>query len=69
MIPGSMAARVFLSVFAFLRTGNTLGIDATIATWDNLMMLLFTLCAIGTGLALPSLIPAEQKSTGSGSPR
>ncbi len=59
MVPGSLAAKVFLSVFAFLRTGNSLGVDATIATWDNLLMLLFTLCAIGTGLALPSLIPAE----------
>jgi uncharacterized membrane protein YjjB (DUF3815 family) len=63
MVPGSLAAKVFISVFAFLRSGSTQGIDVTIATWDNLLMLIFTLCAIGTGLALPSLIPAEPKVT------
>jgi uncharacterized membrane protein YjjB (DUF3815 family) len=60
MVPGSLAAKVFISVFAFLRTGQSLGIEPTIATWDNLLMLLFTLAAIGTGLALPSLIPAAR---------
>ena len=60
MVPGSLAAKVFIGVFAFLRSGRSLGVDATIATWDNLMMLIFTLAAIGTGLALPSLIPAAK---------
>ncbi|MEO7934044.1 MAG: threonine/serine exporter family protein [Chthoniobacterales bacterium] len=57
MIPGSLAAKVFMSVFAFLRTGKSVGTDATIATWDNMLMLIFTLGAIGTALALPSLVP------------
>jgi len=67
MIPGSLAAKVFISVFAFLRAGqgpgagDAAGIAETIATWDNLMMLIFTLAAIGTGLALPSLIPRAPK--------
>jgi len=56
MIPGSLAAKVFMSVFAFLRSGQSQGIEATVATWDNLLMLIFTLAAIGTGLALPSLM-------------
>jgi uncharacterized membrane protein YjjB (DUF3815 family) len=66
MIPGSLAAKVFISVFAFLRNGQGPGADAasammeTVTTWDNLMMLIFTLAAIGTGLALPSLIPAAK---------
>jgi uncharacterized membrane protein YjjB (DUF3815 family) len=62
MIPGSLAANVFLSVFAFLRSGQSQGVDATVATWDNLLMLIFTLAAIGTGLALPSLVPAAKVS-------
>jgi uncharacterized membrane protein YjjP (DUF1212 family) len=62
MIPGSLAAKVFISVFAFLRSGQSQGVEATVATWDNLMMLIFTLAAIGTGLALPSLIPAARIS-------
>jgi uncharacterized membrane protein YjjB (DUF3815 family) len=66
MIPGSLAAKVFISVFAFLRSGqapdaNPAGaILETVATWDNLLMLIFTLAAIGTGLALPSLVPAAR---------
>jgi uncharacterized membrane protein YjjB (DUF3815 family) len=62
MVPGSLAAKVFISVFGFLRSGISPGAASTIATWENLLMLLFTLAAIGTGLALPSLIPAEPKS-------
>ncbi len=62
MIPGSLAARVFISVFAFLRSGQSQGVEATVATWDNLLMLIFTLAAIGTGLALPSLVPAAKVS-------
>ena len=68
MVPGSLAAKVFISVFAFLRTGqgpgvgdSTAAILETVATWDNLMMLIFTLAAIGTGLALPSLVPRSPR--------
>jgi uncharacterized membrane protein YjjB (DUF3815 family) len=66
LIPGSLAAKVFISVFGLLRSGVSPGIDVTVATWDNLLMLLFTLAAIGTGLALPSLIPAEPKTSSAG---
>ncbi len=64
MIPGSLAARVFISVFAFLRTGQSPGVETAVANWDNLLMLIFTLAAIGTGLALPSLIPPAKASDG-----
>jgi len=60
MVPGSLAAKVLMSVFAFLRSAQSQGTEATIATWNNLMMLIFTLAAIGTALALPSLIPAAK---------
>jgi uncharacterized membrane protein YjjB (DUF3815 family) len=60
MVPGSLAAKVLISVFAFLRSGHSQGVEATISTWENLMMLIFTLAAIGTALALPSLIPAAK---------
>jgi len=62
MVPGSLAAKVFMSVFEFLRSGQSQGVAATVATWDSLVMLVFTLAAIGTGLALPSLIPAARVS-------
>lgn len=62
MVPGSLAAKVFISVFAYLRSGQSEGVVAAIATWDNLIMLIFTLAAIGTGLALPSLIPRMRVS-------
>jgi uncharacterized membrane protein YjjP (DUF1212 family) len=62
MVPGSLAAKVFISVFTFLRSGQSLGVEATVTTWNNLIMLIFTLAAIGTGLALPSLIPAARVS-------
>lgn len=57
MIPGSLAAKALISVFAFLRSGQSQGPAVVIATWDNLIMLFSTLAAIGTALALPSLIP------------
>jgi uncharacterized membrane protein YjjP (DUF1212 family) len=60
MVPGSLAAKVFISVFAFLRSGQSPGVETTVATWENLLMLIFTLAAIGTGLALPSLVPAAK---------
>jgi uncharacterized membrane protein YjjB (DUF3815 family) len=60
MLPGSLAAKVFVSVFAFLRTGQSRGAEAVITTWEDLMMLIFTLAALGTALALPSLISAAK---------
>jgi uncharacterized membrane protein YjjB (DUF3815 family) len=56
MLPGSLAAKVFVNVFAFLRTGQSRGADSTMNTWEDLIMLIFTLAALGTALALPSLI-------------
>jgi uncharacterized membrane protein YjjB (DUF3815 family) len=58
MIPGSLAAKVLVSVFTFLRSGQSQDTAAIIVTWENLIMLIATLAAIGTALALPSLIPA-----------
>jgi len=60
MLPGSLAAKVFVNVFAFLRTGQSPGLPATVLIWEDSTMLIFTLASIGTGLALPSLIPAAK---------
>jgi len=58
MIPGSLATKVLISVFTYLRSGHSQGAEVIIATWGNLIMLVSTMAAIGTALALPSLVPA-----------
>ncbi len=55
MIPGSLAAKVLISVFALLRNGAAYDIGEITTTWENLVTLIFTLAAIGTALALPAL--------------
>lgn len=64
MVPGSIAAKVLISVFTLLRTGPGQGIEAAVATWENLMILIFTLAAIGTALALPGLVQPAAKREG-----
>jgi len=63
MVPGGIAAKVLISLFAMVRTGIGPGTEATVDTWHNLITLVFTLAAIGTALALPSLIePAATRN-------
>jgi uncharacterized membrane protein YjjB (DUF3815 family) len=64
MVPGSIAAKVLISVFTLLRLGPGQGVEAAVATWENLMILIFTLAAIGTALALPSLVQPAAKREG-----
>jgi len=66
MVPGSIAAKVFMSVFIVLRFGHVANPEAITATWENMIMLIFTLAAIGTGLALPSLVFPAVKAPGKG---
>jgi len=62
MLPGSLAAKVFVNIFAFLRTGQSRGSYSMMTTWADLIMLIFTLAALGTALALPLLVaPARTK--------
>jgi uncharacterized membrane protein YjjB (DUF3815 family) len=55
MIPGGAAARVLLGLFVVLRSGPAQAVDAIAAIWENMITIIFTLAAIGTALALPSL--------------
>jgi len=62
MIPGGAAAKVLIGLFAVLRSGPADSADAIAAIWGNMITLVFTLAAIGTALALPSLFqPATQR--------
>ncbi len=56
MVPGGVAAKVLIGVFAVLRAGPPLRAEDLTANWQNLMTLIFTLGAMGTALALPSLV-------------
>lgn len=62
MVPGGVAAKVLIGLFALLRSKPSDSLEAVTATWENMLTLMFTLAAIGTALALPSLFqPAKQR--------
>jgi uncharacterized membrane protein YjjB (DUF3815 family) len=62
MVPGSLAAKVLVTVFTYLRSGERQSAAVMVATGNDLIMLVSTLAAIGTALALPSLIPPAGNS-------
>lgn len=58
MVPGSFAAKAILGLFA-LTVPNPLGADQTqtlVAAVGNTLRVTFTIGAIGTGLAIPTLL-------------
>jgi uncharacterized membrane protein YjjB (DUF3815 family) len=59
MIPGGAAARVIIGLFSVVRAGPVEPVESIAAVWGNLVTLVFTLAAIGTALALPSLFQPE----------
>jgi hypothetical protein len=62
MIPGGAAAKVLLGFFVVLRSAPSAAAEAPGAIWENMITIIFTLAAIGTALALPSLFrPAAQR--------
>jgi uncharacterized membrane protein YjjB (DUF3815 family) len=56
MVPGSIAAKGLLNLFALLRAGPGEEIVAATNGVRNLLEVTFTLAAIGTALAIPRLI-------------
>jgi uncharacterized membrane protein YjjB (DUF3815 family) len=68
MIPGGAAARVLLGLFVVLRSGPAEAVGEITAIWENMITIVFTLGAIGTALALPSLFqpaaPTKRESSG-----
>jgi uncharacterized membrane protein YjjB (DUF3815 family) len=62
MIPGGAAAKVLIGLFAVLHSGPAATPGAIATIWENMITIVFTLAAIGTALALPSLFqPATQR--------
>jgi uncharacterized membrane protein YjjB (DUF3815 family) len=61
MVPGSVAAKVIIGLFAILHAGLTESVEAVTLTWENSVLLMFTLGAIGSGLALPSLFETHKE--------
>lgn len=62
MIPGGAAARVLLGLFVVLGSGPAEAVKGIAAIGENMITIIFTLAAIGTALALPSLFqPATQR--------
>ncbi|HSI14323.1 MAG TPA: threonine/serine exporter family protein [Chthoniobacter sp.] len=55
MVPGGIAAKVLITLFVMLGSDSTAIIAALPEALQGMMTLTFTIAAIGTGLALPSL--------------
>jgi uncharacterized membrane protein YjjB (DUF3815 family) len=56
MIPGSLAAKGLMNLFELLRSTPDKALLSATAAGGNLMLVAFTLFAIGTALAIPSLV-------------
>jgi uncharacterized membrane protein YjjB (DUF3815 family) len=56
MIPGSLAAKGLMNLFDLMRAAPGEGFVSTTAAVENLMLVGFTLVAIGTALAIPPLM-------------
>jgi hypothetical protein len=69
MIPGGAAAKVLLGLFVVLESGPARAVEGIAAIWENMITIIFTLAAIGTALALPSLFqPSAQRRRESDGP-
>jgi uncharacterized membrane protein YjjB (DUF3815 family) len=56
MVPGSFAAKAILAMFALTSTTNTDAADTLITAVQFALRMTFTVGAIGTGLAIPTLL-------------
>jgi uncharacterized membrane protein YjjP (DUF1212 family) len=56
MIPGSLAAKGLMGLFAMIQARPETSVIPVVATAENLIVATFTLIAIGIGLALPPLV-------------
>ena len=62
MIPGSLAAKGLMNLFDLMRATPGEGFASTTAAVENLMLVAFTLVAIGTALAIPPLMFPVKRS-------
>ena len=62
MIPGSLAAKGLMNLFDLMRATPGEGFVPTTAAVENLMLVGFTLVAIGTALAIPPLMFPVKRS-------
>lgn len=56
MIPGGYAAKALLGLFAIANEAQTGSNEALISTMENTLCVVFTVGALGTGLAVPILL-------------
>jgi uncharacterized membrane protein YjjB (DUF3815 family) len=56
MIPGALAAKAILGLFAITTQHSAPGNDTIIAAMDNSLRVMFTMGALGTGVAIPILL-------------
>jgi uncharacterized membrane protein YjjB (DUF3815 family) len=61
MVPGSLAAKVLIGVFALMRAGHSEAVNTSADIFANFMIVCATLVAIGTALAIPTLLASAQK--------
>jgi len=66
MVPGSIAAKGLMNLYALLRAHPSEEILAATNGMKNLLEVTFTLAAIGTALAIPRLIYPKKDATSSG---
>jgi uncharacterized membrane protein YjjB (DUF3815 family) len=56
MVPGSLAAKGLMGLFAMIQSKPESSVVPFVATAENLIIVTFTLIAIGIGLAIPPLV-------------
>ena len=56
MVPGSLAAKGLMGLFAMIQAPSAGSIVPLVATAENIIIVTFTLIGIGIGLAIPTLI-------------
>jgi len=56
MIPGGFAAKAILGLFAITRPHSVSTNEPLSTVIENTVRVMFTLCALGTGLAIPTLL-------------
>jgi uncharacterized membrane protein YjjB (DUF3815 family) len=63
MIPGAVAARAILGLFAVTAQPPTASSDAFLAALENTLRVAFTIGSLGTGVAIPTLLMRARWTT------
>ena len=61
MIPGSLAAKALMGLFALIQAKPESSVIPLVATVENMIIVTFTLVAIGIGLLIPTLVYPRQQ--------